>query len=64
MQLHLPPVTRWIWVSLPHATFGIATRDGRVVDAAPIARWSIGKPEQVVADHYRQRGAEFRPLPN
>ncbi|MGS2645814.1 hypothetical protein ACVCAG_29675 [Streptosporangium sp. G12] len=50
-------------MSLPHATFGIATRDGRVVDAAPIARWSIGKDERFVADHYRKRGAEFRTLP-
>jgi len=60
---HADEVTRWIWVSLPYATFALAARDGLVVDAAPIARWSIGKPEQQVADYYRRKGAEFRPLP-
>lgn len=54
---------RWIWVSLPHATFGIAVASGRVVDAAPIAAWAIGKPERQVADYYRRRGAAFVPLP-
>ncbi|GAA0853560.1 hypothetical protein GCM10009525_83520 [Streptosporangium amethystogenes subsp. fukuiense] len=54
---------RWVWVSLPYATLALAVRDGRVVDAAPIARWSIGKDERQVADFYRRKGAEFRPLP-
>lgn len=50
---------RWIWVSLPYATFGIAVRDGKVIDAAPIARRSIGREERRVADYYRRRGARF-----
>lgn len=52
-------MTRWVWVSLPYATFGIAVRDGVVVDAAPIARWAIGKSERRVADYYRRKGAVF-----
>jgi hypothetical protein len=52
----------WVWVSLDYATFGIEVRDGVVVDAAPIARWAIGKPEQYVADYYRRKGAKFVPL--
>jgi hypothetical protein len=32
-----------IWVSLPYATFGIYVEDHKVVDAAPIANWMIGK---------------------
>lgn len=54
---------RWIWVSLPYATFGLAVKAGQVVDAAPIARWAIGKPESTVAAYYRKRGAEFREIP-
>lgn len=50
---------QWIWVSLPFATFGLAVLDGKVVDAAPIARWCIGKDEQYVADYWRKRGAAF-----
>jgi hypothetical protein len=53
---------RWIWVSMPYATFGIVTRGGRVVDAAPIARWAIGKPEGQVAGYFRRKGAVFETL--
>ena len=52
----------WVWVSLPWATFGLRVEGGRVVEAAPIARWTVGKPERVVADHYRARGAVFERL--
>jgi hypothetical protein len=37
----------------------IEVRDGRVMDAAPIARWTIGKSERYVADYYRRKGARF-----
>lgn len=50
---------RWIWVSMPHATFGLAVADGRVVEAAPIARWTVGRDERQVAGYYRSRGAVF-----
>lgn len=53
---------RWVWVSLPFATFGLAVEGGRVVDAPPIARWCIGKDERYVADYWRRRGAQFVPL--
>ncbi|WP_188189654.1 hypothetical protein [Nonomuraea sp. SYSU D8015] len=44
--------------SVPQSqTFAIVVRDGRVVDAAPIARWAVGKPEQRVSDYYRRKGA-------
>lgn len=50
---------RWIWVSLAYATFALATEDGIVVDAAPVAKWAIGKNEKYVADYYRRKGARF-----
>ena len=53
---------RWIWVSLPYATYGSATRDELVVDAAPIAQWMIGKSEAYVADWLRRKGASCIPL--
>lgn len=57
------PLAGWVWVSLPWATFGLEVQDGHVVDAAPIARWAIGKPEADVAAYYRRRGAQFARLP-
>lgn len=44
---------RWIYVSLPYATFAVQERDGVIVDAAPIARWAIGKTSKFVADYWR-----------
>lgn len=54
----------WIWVSLHYATFGLKVEDGRVVDAAPIARWAVGRPEGYVAGYYRRKGARFERLPS
>ena len=51
---------RLIWVSLPHATFGLLVADGVITKAPPIARWAIGRGEHEVAAYYRRRGAEFR----
>jgi hypothetical protein len=52
-------VDRWIYVTMPHATFALGIRDGSVVMAAPIARWTIGRGEREVADYFRSRGARF-----
>jgi len=50
---------RWIWISLPYATFGIAVCGGVVVEAAPIARWALGRDERGVAGYFRRRGAKI-----
>lgn len=56
-------MAEWVWVSMSHATFGLAIRDGVIVDAPPIARRWLGKPEGVVAEYYRRQGARFVRLP-
>lgn len=50
---------KWIWVSLPYATFGLRVDGGVVVEAAPIARWAVGLPEARVAAYFRKKGAVF-----
>lgn len=50
---------KWVWVSLPYATFGLGIEDGKIVEAPPIARWVIGKSEMWVASYYRRKGATF-----
>ncbi len=52
--------TRWVWVSLPYATYGIAIRGTRVVEAAPIARWMVGKNTRDVASWLERKGAIVR----
>ncbi|HET9493380.1 MAG TPA: hypothetical protein VFR15_04040 [Chloroflexia bacterium] len=49
----------WYWISLPHATFGIAAREGRVVKAAPIAGWAMYKPLDRVLEYYTRKGARI-----
>jgi len=51
------PFTALYWISTPRATFGVVTERGIVTQAAPIARWTIGKTIEPVLDYYRQRGA-------
>lgn len=51
-----------VGISLPYATFGLIVRDGVVVDAPPIARWTIGKPEVTVVAYYRRKGAAVAQL--
>jgi hypothetical protein len=57
---------RWIWVSLPRATFGIIVRDGRVVDGAPYARGRglrlVGMEEHQAAEKLRRLAARCLPL--
>lgn len=55
-------MVRWIWVSLDYATYGIAVKDGKVVDAAPIAYWMVGKDERYCASWLKKKGARFVPL--
>jgi hypothetical protein len=55
---------RWVWVSLSYATYGIALDDDdMVVDAAPIARWMIGKRWIDVQAWLRGKGGTWRDLP-
>lgn len=58
-----PADARWIWVSLPRATFALIAKDGRVVDAAPYGRRYLGWDEHRAANVLRRNGAAFQPLP-
>lgn len=54
--------TCWIWVSLPYATFGIRALDDVIVEAAPIARWMVGKPGSVVRAWILGKGGSYQAL--
>lgn len=58
---------RWVWVSMKHATFAVAVRDGKVVSAPPIA-WKmirrLGSDDwRVFAADCQKRKAVFAELP-
>lgn len=48
------------WIHLPYATFGIESQGSRVVRAAPIAGWSVGRDIEDVKAFYRGKGADIR----
>lgn len=54
--------SKTIWVSLPYATYGIVVCDGKVVDAAPIARWMIGKDTHSVREWIKKKGGIYKVL--
>lgn len=54
-------VTMWR-VVLPYACYSVDSCNGRIVDAAPIARWMIGKKTYVVRDWVRSKGGTFKRL--
>jgi hypothetical protein len=45
-----------LWVSLPHATFGLVVLDGMVVEAAPIARYALGWSLGRAVGYFGRRG--------
>ena len=55
---------RWVWISLPKATFGIRVNaEGVVDDAAPIGRWMIVKKFRTIHGWVIRKGGELKMLP-
>ncbi len=50
------------WVSAPHLTAVLTVDGGRVVDAAPILRWTVGRSWTDVEAQLRRKGWEYRRL--
>jgi len=48
-----------VYISLSYATFGLIASNGRIVDAPPIARWTIGKYAEYVVEYYKHKGANI-----
>lgn len=51
-----------IRVELPHAVFSLSVHEGRVVGAAPIAGWMIGKRWQWVLGWIERKGGSWMEL--
>lgn len=45
------------WISLPGITFSLEARDGAIIDASSVARWTIGLDTVIALDYYRRQGA-------
>ncbi len=54
-------MTAWLRVTLPYATFILATKDGKVT-TAPGAEWALGRDTRDVAAYFRRRGGSVEPL--
>lgn len=51
--------TTIVWINLSYATFGLVVRNGIVIQAPPIARWTIGKSSYSVTNYYNNKGAKI-----
>lgn len=47
------------WISQKHATFIIIEENGKIVKAAPVANWTIGKSVDNVLDYFRKKNAQI-----
>ncbi len=47
-----------IWISMPHATFGLVAANGVIVKTAPISKLSLGRTVDDVIRYYQNRGAK------
>lgn len=47
------------WISLSYATFSITVSGGVVTDAAPIARWMIGKKMLFIENWVKKKGGDM-----
>lgn len=45
------------YISLPYATFGLVVEKGIVIEAAPIAKWTLNKQIDVVEKYYLKKNA-------
>ena len=41
-------------IELPYACFGVVVDKGKIVEAAPIARWTIGKDAKAVFEYFKK----------
>lgn len=54
-----------VWIDTSYATFGVVFDDsGTVVDAAPIAAWSLGKRVSDVVDFFVKKNASVVKIEN
>ena len=47
-----------IRIDIDYACFGLVIKDNKVVEAAPIARWCIGKDKDYIIKYWKDRGAK------
>lgn len=54
----------WYWVDVHYACYGIVIASGKVIRAAPIASWMIGKTTQEIKPFLIKNKAKVKELKN
>lgn len=52
------------WISLDYATFLIVSLNDEIIEAPPIARWTIGKSTEYVINYFKKKKANIIKLNN
>jgi hypothetical protein len=53
-------ITHLVRIDMPYACFGMVVVNGVVTEAAPIARWSIGRRGRDSVRYWKKRGAKVQ----
>jgi len=48
------------YISLSYATFGLIVEKGIVIEAAPIAKWTLDKPIDEVIRYFTKKGGTIK----
>lgn len=51
-------------IAAPHFVAGVETRDGIVILAAPIVKWTMGRRLDDLADYFSRKGWTCEPAPS
>jgi hypothetical protein len=52
------------YIDTGYACFGLVAENGIVIDAAPIARWTLTKKIDYVIMYYKKKGAKVSETPD
>lgn len=51
-----------IQITMPHFCAGLIVKDGRIINAAPILKWTIGKTVTRVKLYYNKKNAKWKTI--
>jgi hypothetical protein len=47
-----------IQIDCKYGCFGLIAKEGKIVEAAPIAKWTLGKSAKYVLYYFRRKGCD------
>jgi hypothetical protein len=58
----IPKMSKWIRITHKNSCFSIVSVNSKIIRAAPIAKWTIGKKEAFILAYFKAQGATIEYL--